>query len=189
SPPTHPQFARELQEQVGSIPGVVAVSAVSHLPIGGGNAGRSFVIEGQPDPGTENQPNAGYSVICPDYFRTMGIKLIGGREFTERDSTSAPGVIVINEAMAKRYWPNENPIGKRIKLGRFNSTVPWLAIVGIAQDVKHNGLDRQPRPAFYRPYNQAAWPVMTIVVRTVSGTSAFITPIKQALARIEPDRA
>jgi putative ABC transport system permease protein len=188
-PPGHPQFAHDLQEHVGSIPGVVSVSAVSHLPIGGGNAGRGFVIEGNPDPGAENQPGAGYSVICPNYFQTMGIKLIRGREFTEKDSQNAPGVIVINEAMAKRYWPAEDPVGKRIKIGLFNTDAPWLTIVGIAQDVKHGGLDRQSRPMFFRPYSQAAWPMMTVVVRTASNPGAFINPIKQALARIEPDRA
>ncbi len=189
SPPAHPQFAHELQAQVGSIPGVIAVSAVSHLPIGGGQAGRGFVIEGRPDPGSENQPGAGYSVICPNYFQTMGIKLVSGREFTEQDTQNAPGVIVLNEALAKRYWPNENPIGKRIKIGYFDSDAPWLTIVGITQDVKQGGLDRQSRAEFFRPYNQAAWPVMTIVVRTVSGTAAFINPVKQALLRVEPDRA
>lgn len=189
SPPVHPQFAHNLQEQVGSIPGVVAVSAVSHLPIGGGQAGRGFVIEGQPDPGAENQPGAGYSVICPNYFRTMGIKLVGGREFTEQDTPNAPGVIVVNEALVKRYWPNENPIGKRIKIGNFDSASPWLTIVGITQDVRQGGLDRQPRREFFRPYNQAAWPVMTIVVRTAGSPAALLSPIKQALNRIEPDRA
>ena len=188
SPPAHPQFARELQAQVGSIPGVVSVSAVSHLPIGGGQAGRGFVIEGRPDPGTENQPNAGYSVICPNYFQTMGIRLISGREFTERDTPNAPGVIVINEALAKRYWPDENPIGKRIKIGYFDSNSPWLTIVGLVQDVKQGGLDRQSRREFFRPYNQAAWPVMTIVVRTAANSAGLINPIKQALARIEPER-
>jgi predicted permease len=187
-PPTHPQFAHDLQEQVGSIPGVVAVSAVSHLPIGGGRASRGFVIEGQPDPGSENQPGASYNIICPNYFHTMGIKLISGREFTEQDSLNAPGVIVINEALARRYWPNENPIGRRIKIGYFDSTEPWLTIVGITQDVKQGGLDQQSRPEFFRPYSQAAWPVMTIVVRTAASPKAFINPIKQALARIEPDR-
>jgi putative ABC transport system permease protein len=188
-PPGHPQFAHDLQEHVGSIPGVVSVSAVSHLPIGGGNAGRGFVIEGKPDPGSGNLPNAGYSVICPNYFRTMGIKLVSGREFTEQDSQNAPGVIVINEAMARRYLPNEDPLGKRIKIGGFNSDNPWLTIVGISQDVKQGGLDRQSRREFFRPYSQAAWPVMTVVVRTASNPGAFINPIKQALARIEPDRA
>jgi putative ABC transport system permease protein len=188
-PPGHPQFAHDLQEHVGSIPGVVSVSAISHLPIGGGGAGRGFVIEGKPDPGSENQPGGGYSVICPNYFRTMGIKLISGREFVEQDSQNAPGVIVINEAMARQFWPNEDPLGKRIKLGFSNSDNPWLTIVGIAQDVKQGNLDRLPFPAFFRPYSQAAWPTMTLVVRTASSPGAFINPIKQALARFEPDRA
>jgi predicted permease len=187
-PPTHPQFARELQAQVGSIPGVVAVSAISQLPIGGGMAGRGFVIEGRPDPGTENQPGASYSIICPNYFRTMEIPMVSGREFTEQDSQNAPGVIVINEAMAKRFWPDEDPIGKRIKIGRFDGNAPWLTIVGIHRDVRQGGLDREVRPQFFRPYNQAAWPVMAIVVRTTTSPTSFINPIKQALARIEPER-
>ena len=188
-PPGHPQFAHNLQEYVGSIPGVISVSAVSHTPVGGGNAGRGFVIEGRPDPGSENQLGAKYTIACPNYFQTMGIKQIGGREFTEQDSLSAPGVIVINEAMAKRYWPNEDPLGKRIKIGFFNSDAPWLTVVGVTQDVKQGGLDEKTRPEFFRPYNQAAWPVMTVVVRTASSPGAFINPIKQALARFEPDRA
>jgi predicted permease len=188
-PPTHPQFAHDLQQHVGGIPGVVAVSAVSALPIGGGRAGRGFVIEGQPDPGTENQPGANYTIICPNYFQTMGIKLISGREFSEQDSQTAPGVIVINEALAKRYWPSEDPVGKRIKIGALTSDNPWLTIVGITQDVKQGGLDQQPRRELFRPYSQAAWPVMTVVVRTASSPGAFINPIKQALARVEPERA
>jgi putative ABC transport system permease protein len=189
SPPAHPQFAHDLQEQVGSIPGVVAVSAISQLPIGGGMAGRSFVIEGRPDPGRENQPGASYSVICPDYFKTMGIRLLSGREFTEQDSQNAPGVIIINETMARRYWPDEDPIGKRIKIGYYESDGPWLTVVGLHQDVRQGGLDRPARAQFFRPYNQAAWPVMTVVVRTVSSPGGFINPVKQALARVEPDRA
>jgi predicted permease len=188
-PPGHPEFPRNLQQFVGSIPGVISVSAVSHAPIGGGNAGRGMVIEGRPDPGSENQPGGKYTIACPNYFQTMGIKVISGREFTEEDSLNAPGVTVINEAMAKRFWPNEDPIGKRIKIGLFNSDAPWLTIVGVTADVKQGGLDRQPRPEFFRPYNQAAWPVMTVIVRTASSPRAFITPIKQALAKFEPDRA
>jgi putative ABC transport system permease protein len=187
-PPVHPQFPHELREQVGSIPGVIAVSGISQLPIGGGMAGRGFVIDGRPDPGRDNQPGASYSIIFPDYFRTMGIRLISGREFTEQDSLNAPGVIIINETLAKRYWPDENPIGSRIKVGYFDSNGPWLTIVGVHQDVKQRGLDQPVSPQFFRPYNQAAWPVMTIVVRTSTNPTTYITPIKQALARIEPDR-
>jgi putative ABC transport system permease protein len=91
--------------------------------------------------------------------------------------------------MAKRYWPNEDPVGKRIKIGAFNADAPWLTVVGVAQDVKQRGLDQRTRPEFFRPYNQAAWPVMTVVVRTASSPGALVNPIKQALARVEPERA
>ena len=188
-PPAHPQFARELRAQVGSVPGVLAVSAVSQLPIGGGMAGRGFVIEGRPDPGRESQPGASYSVICPDYFRTMGIPLLGGREFTEQDAQDAPGVVIINETLARRYWPDEDPLGQRIKIGYYDSAGPWLTIVGVHRDVRQAGLDRPARPQFFRPYSQAAWPLMTIVVRTAANPGAFVQPIKQALARVEPERA
>jgi putative ABC transport system permease protein len=188
-PPGRPEFARNLREYVGGVPGVISVSAVSHTPVGGGNAGRGFTIEGRPDPGSENQPGGKYTISCPDYFQTMRIKLIGGREFTDRDSLDAPGVVVINEAMARRYWPHEDPLGKRIKIGPFNSNDPWLTIVGIAQDVKQGGLDQQTRPEFFRPYNQAAWPVMTVVVRTASNPHALVEPVKRAIARFEPERA
>ena len=188
-PPSHPQFARELQAQVGGIPGVSGVSAVSQLPIGGGMAGRGFVIEGRPDPGRESQPSASYSVICPDYFRTMGIPLVSGREFTLQDSPDAPGVIILNETLARRYWPDEDPLGQRIKIGYFDSEGPWLTIVGVHRDVRQAGLDRPVRPQFFRPYSQAAWPLMTIVVRTATNPGAYIQPVKQALARVEPERA
>lgn len=188
-PPGHPEFPRQLQQHVGSIPGVVSVSAVSHMPVSGGMAGRSFAIEGQPDPGRDNQPGAKYNIICPNYFQTMGIKQLSGREFTEQDSLTAPGVVVVNETLAKRFFPNDDPVGKRLKIGMFNSDAPWLTIVGVTADVKQRGLDQPTRPEFFRPYNQAAWPVMTVVVRTNSNPGAFITPVKQALARFEPERA
>ena len=192
SPPLHPQFARELQTHVGSLPGVTAVSAVSHLPIGGGMAGRSFTIEGRPTPSDDDTPGGAYSVICPDYFRTMGIRLLRGREFTLQDSTTAPGVVILNEAIAKQFWPNEDPLGQRIKLRGVGDDNPLLTVVGIAQDVKKGGLDQEVPQEFYRPYSQAAWPAMTIVVRTSGAPMApmaMLPAIKQALARVEPERA
>jgi putative ABC transport system permease protein len=184
SPPSHPRFAAELQERVGSLPGVVSVSAVSHLPLGGGQAGRGFVIEGRPDPGPEDQPGAGYSVVCPDYFKTMGIDLVSGREFTLKDTPDSPGVIVINEAMARRYWPDEDPLGKRIKI---DAKGEWQTIVGVARDVRRR-LETPAQPEFFRPYNQAAWPVMTIVVRTAAPPLSLANAVKTALAEVEPER-
>ena len=121
-PPGHPRFCQELQEHVGTLPGVVSVSSVAHLPLSGGGAGRGLTIEGQPDPGSEKQPGAGYSVVCPHFLRTMRIPLVAGREFGDEDTLGAPGVILVNESFARRFWPGQEAVGKRVKLGRFDST-------------------------------------------------------------------
>ncbi|MGH9864380.1 MAG: ABC transporter permease, partial [Candidatus Acidiferrales bacterium] len=186
-PPVDEHFCEELTQHIGAIPGVVSVSSVSHLPLSGGSAGRGFTIEGAPDPGPKNHPGGGYGVVCPNFFRTMGIPIVEGREFTDADTVSARGVIVINQAMAKRYWPKSDPVGQRIKIGRVNSDAPWLTIAGVVGDFRHDGLDEKPRPFFYRPFTQAGWPVMTIAVRTASAPAAFEKPVKEALAQASAD--
>ena len=95
----------------------------------------------------------------------MGIPLLEGREFNHQDSLSSPGVIVINETMARRFWPKENPIGGAIRLGDPNG--PRLTIIGVVGDVHYLGLDAPVRPQFFRPYTQAGWPVMNVVLRTL----------------------
>lgn len=183
-PPGLPRFCQDLDEHVGAIPGVLSVSAVAHLPLDG-NAGRGFQIEGRPlaDPG--HMPGANYTVACPNYFRTMGIPILKGREFTPQDTVSAPGVIVINETMAHEFWPKEDPVGRAIRLG--GSDGPRLTVVGVVGDVRHRGLDAPMHPQFFRPYPQAGWPVMNIVVRSVSTPALYATPVKKALASVLPD--
>ncbi|MGA7752477.1 MAG: ABC transporter permease [Candidatus Sulfotelmatobacter sp.] len=181
-PPGHPLFCRDLDEHVSAIPGVVAVAAVAHLPMRG-NAGRGFDIEGRPDPGPENQPGASYTVACPNYFHALGVPLLEGREFTHQDGLGAPGVIIINQSMAKKYWPNEDPLGRVIKQGGAR-----LTIVGVVADVHHTGLDEDTNPQFFRPYPQAGWPVMSVVVRTTGAPASYIPAIKKALAEVEPER-
>ncbi len=184
-PPTHEGFCQNLAEQVGSLPGVVSVSGVAHLPLSGGGAGRAYFIEGRPDPGPENVPGAGYSVVCPAYLRTMGIPLLAGREFTQTDRVGAPQVILVNQAMARRDWPGETALGKRIQLG---TEGPWLTVVGVFGNVRHYGLDTEAEPFFLRPYPQAGWPVIQVVVRTAADPAGFVAPVVQALRVVEPGR-
>ncbi len=184
-PPGLPRFCQDLEEQVAAIPGVVSVGAVAHLPFRG-NASRSFQIEGRPPADPARMPGASYSVACPNYFRTMGIPILKGREFTRQDTVSAPGAIVINEAMARANWPNEDPLGKAIRLSGSNG--PRLTVVGVAGDVHFRGLDAPSRPQFFRPYQQAGWPEMNIVVRTSNAPATFETAVKKALAIVMPDR-
>jgi putative ABC transport system permease protein len=183
-PPGLPRFCRDLTEHVGAIPGVLSVGAVSHLPFEG-SAGRGFQIEGRPPADPEHVPGASYSVACPSYFRSMGIP-IQGREFTDRDTLDSSGVIVINQAMAREFWPKENPIGKAIRFG--GSDGPRLTIVGIAGDVHYQGLDAPVTSQFMRPYTQAGWPIMNIVVRARYAPAAFTSPIKKAMKTFLPDR-
>jgi putative ABC transport system permease protein len=187
-PPGHLRFCDDLNERVGGVPGVSSVSAIAHLPLGGGGAGRGLAIEGRPDPGPQRQPGAGYSVACPDILQTLGIRLMAGREFTARDTVDAPAITLVNEAMAKRFWPDESAVGKRFKIGQFGSDAPWLTIVGVFRNVRHSGLDNEAGPSFLRPYSQAGWPSMGVVAKTASAPAAFVTPIKRALAAIEPNQ-
>ena len=184
-PPDHPLFCRDMDARVSAIPGVVAVGAVAHLPFRG-DAGRGFLVEGRPDPGPANQPGAQYTVACPNYFRALGVPLLEGREFTHLDSLGAPGVIIINETMAHKYWPNEDPLGKAIRLG--NAAGQRLTIVGVVGDVHQTGLDDPVRPQFFRPYSQAGWPVIRVVVRTTGVPASYTPVLKKALAEVEPER-
>jgi putative ABC transport system permease protein len=184
-PPGLPRFCQDLKEHAGAVPGVLSVSAIGHLPFQG-NAGRGFQIEGRPAADPANMPGANYSVACPGYLRTMGIPILKGREFTRQDTLSAPGVIVINETMARLNWPKENAVGKAIRLG--GSDGPRLTVVGVFGDVHHTGLDAPMRAQFFRPYMQAGWPVMNVVVRTINAPAGFTTPVKKALAEVLPDR-
>ncbi|HXT85662.1 MAG TPA: ABC transporter permease [Verrucomicrobiae bacterium] len=183
-PPADEQFCRQLTEHLGAIPGVLSVGAVAHLPLSGSNAGRGFTIEGRPNPGLNNRAGGNYSVACPNFFRTMGIPLVEGREFTDADTVNSAGVIVINQAMEHRYWPKGGALGAHIKLGEFNDDAPWLTVVGIVANFRHDGLDTQPRPHFYRPFTQAGWPFMTVVMRTTTAPASFEQAARRALAQM-----
>lgn len=175
----------DLSRETALVPGVVSTSAVSHIPLSGANAGRSFVLEGAPDPGPANLPSASYGVACPGYFQTLGIPLLAGRDFSAADRPGAPMVMVINEAMAERWFPGANPVGRRIKLGRFETDGPWVTIIGVVGNVRHGGLAQPAKPYFYAPYAQAAWPGMTVMIRTSAPLEGF-APLRQALRRAAP---
>lgn len=184
-PPGLPRFCQDLEDHVGAVPGVLSVGAVGHLAFRG-NATRGFQIEGRAPADPEHMPGANYSVACPNYFRTMGIPILKGREFTPQDTLNAPAVIVINETMAHAFWPKEDPIGRAIRLG--GSDGPRLTIVGVVGDVHQTGLDSAVRRQFMRPYTQAGWPIMSVVVRTINAPAAFTAPVKKALAAALPDQ-
>ena len=184
--PERTSFCADVQREVAALPGVRSVGAISHLPLSGANAGRGLSIEGRPVPPPDQGVSANYRLTCPGYFKTLGIPLLRGRDFTDADTLVSPGVVIINEEMVRRYFEGQDPLGQRIKLGSAGSTNPWMTIVGVAKDVRHFGLDNPIRREIFRPYSQAVWPSMTIAVKATLEPLTLAGPVKAALARIDP---
>jgi putative ABC transport system permease protein len=179
-------FYRRLHEEVAAIPSVTASAVATTLPMTGSDIGMGFVPDGRVvDPNVRT--SASFFGVSPDYFTTLGIKIVRGRAFTERDDEQAPPVVVINETMAAKYWPGEDPIGKRVKLS-YNNSGP-REIVGIAGDVKQTNLTDAVSPQMYTPFVQAPWPFLTAVARTTASPEAAAGSMRQALAHLDPEQA
>ena len=169
---------RQLTERLTALPGVESASAINHLPLAGDRWGRALAIEGRPLPQPGQGIEVAFRVSRPDYLQTMGIPLRAGRDFTERDGPDAPGVIIINETLARRHWPDEDPIGQRVTLDDprdATEPVNWLTVVGIVKDVKQESWVDEPSSEIYVPFQQSGgffrstarhYASMTIVVRT-----------------------
>ena len=147
-------------------PGVESAALVNYLPLGGGNTSDSYLVEGEaePPPGRENE--ARYRVATPDYFQTMRIPIVRGRGFTERDSADAPPVMIVNETMARKHWPGQDAVGKRVRFYGVpeRPTPPWIEIVGVVEDVTHE-LNLPVTPEFYLSHAQDSWNAMALVAR------------------------
>jgi putative ABC transport system permease protein len=177
---------QQIIEKVKALPGVESAGAVSDLPLGGGEEIDQFTVEGSPDPGNYNDtPLADYRFIDEGYFSTLKIPLVEGRQFSERDIASAPPVVIISEGLARRFFAGEQPVGKRLKSGDFESRAAWATIVGVAKDVKHSTLEQETRPQLYFPYRQKLWGMLTIVARSDSDMSAAM---RNAVWEVDKDQ-
>jgi putative ABC transport system permease protein len=178
-------YFRQLSQQLGSLPGVKNVSAVSALPISGGDSNGNVTVEGRVFPPGETQA-ASFRRILPNYFSTMGIPLLRGREFDERDTGQDPKVVIINETMARRFWPDEDPIGKRIKIGPPENE-PWLTVVGVVGDVRNIGLNFEPNLSTYEPHAQRSWNTMNLVIRTVVDPLSLSEAVRKVIRDTDKD--
>jgi putative ABC transport system permease protein len=182
------QTIQLLLERVKSHPGVVNAAAISNLPLGGSNWGMSYSVEGFPSQEEGQLPVANHRVVTPGYFETMGISLLRGRLFTEQDGGSGNlPVAIINQTMARRWWGQEDPIGKRWKYGQGSGPDPWITVVGVVSDVKHYGLDKEVREGVYVPHLQYPVGDLVLTVRTSSHSIPLIAAIKEEVWRIDPD--
>ncbi len=179
-------FVTQLLERVKSLPGVHSAGTISSLPLGLNNTDMSFVIEGRPQPPENQEPVAWYSSVSSGYFSTMGMRLLQGREFTERDNAESPKVVIINETMLRRYFQNENPIGKRVGYGRPDG---WREIIGVLGDVKHFGLNQDARPAMFLPNNQSPARGLFLVVRSGSDQLNLAASVRREVSALDKNLA
>ncbi len=179
-------FYSQLLERVRALPGVRSAAAISTLPLSGSNTDADFVIEGRPAPQPGQQPVAWVSSVSHDYFRAIGMRLVAGREFDERDNENAPRVVIISEATARRYFPNEDPIGKRIGNGRPDG---WREIVGVTADVKHFGLNQDARASMFFPHRQQPSRQMFIVARAAADPLSLSSALRTAVAAMDKNLA
>jgi predicted permease len=179
------RFYRDSTSRLGALPGVRGVSAVSSLPISGGDGVGDIHIEGQPF-AEGHAPAASFRSTLPNYFRVMGIPLVRGREFDERDDATHPNVTIINESMARRFWPDGDAIGARIQIGPVNTPERARTVIGVVKDVRQEGLDRDAHFSVYDPLPQSPWGTVSFAVRAEGDPRSIMASVRAELHAMEP---
>ncbi|HKS96176.1 MAG TPA: FtsX-like permease family protein, partial [Terriglobia bacterium] len=181
-------FYKQVLERIRALPGVTSASVVRPLPLTGDGWQTDFYLEGRPVPPPGQMPNSDFHMIDPDYLRVMGIPLIKGRAFTAADDDKALPVVLINATMAQRYWPGEDPVGKRIHLRGMGPEGHWATVVGIVGDTKQYGLERKSKTEFYLPYLQRSVNSMELVVRTATDPLGLVNAVRSSVEAVDSDQ-
>jgi len=180
-------FLDQLMPRLNALPGVRAAGVTSVLPFGGGWSTASFAIEGLTVPPGQNGPWGDVRVVSPKFFDAMRIPLKRGRAFTDQDNQGSPRVTVIDEQFVKKYFPNTNPIGKRITFGsrQGSNDSTWITIVGVVGHAAHEGLDAEPRLQYYFPASQQGGRFMSVVIRTTGNPTAILPAAREAVHGVD----
>ncbi len=180
------QYFAGAVERLRALPGVQSAAAASQIPLAGNMDQYGFHAEGKIHANPEEDPSAERYSITPGFLETMHIPLLRGRDISAADTANAPQVLLIGETTARRMWPGEDPIGKRVKLGGVDQ--PWWAVVGVTGDVHHVGLDAVPNMQMYIPHQQWPFPdnLMIFVIRTAGSPAAISSAAQQAIHSLDP---
>jgi len=180
-------FFQQLLERVRSVPGVQSAGAVSDLPLSGDSWGRSLTVEGRPVVAVGEAPMINHCVITPNYFGAMGIPILSGRDFSETDTKESPKVTIIDERLAREYWPDGDSLGKRIRFGPPESNEPWHTIVGVVREVRHARLDASTRKSVYLTFPQNPIGGMSLAIKTEGRPENLIAAVRNQVKQLDPD--
>ena len=183
-------FLQQVIERTKALPGVEAIGATNQLPLGNRELRNTFRIENRPPPAPGQRLAARNEIVSDNYFRAMNIPVLRGRAFTDADAKDAPQVIIINDTLARRYFPNEDALGKRILIeDENNDPLPPREIVGVVGSVRHNGLDEKEYPEYYEPFLQTPDPQVVLVVRSIGADPASLAPsVRGVVKEIDKDQ-
>jgi predicted permease len=179
-------FFQQLLQRLEALPGVEAAGAASDVPFLGRDSYENVFIEGRPVQSSADAPQAGGQVVSPHYFSAMGVPVRRGRVLSDDDVAGRPMALVINETMAKRFWPGEDALGKHVSAAGPNG--PWMTVVGVVGDVRYRGLNTEPRPEMYVSYQQLAVDSMTLVLRTKTDPATLGTALRNEVWALDKDQ-
>ncbi|MDX6484325.1 MAG: hypothetical protein QOE95_2096, partial [Gaiellaceae bacterium] len=181
-------FDRQLLEEVRGLAGVRSAATITTLPMSGWNQSGSFRIEGRQVAPNESSPHGDRWMASEDYFQTMSIPLVKGRYFDARDTADAPGVAIVSEALARKYWPDEDPVGKRITFEGGAQQPRWREVVGVVGHVRNEGLEGESRGQYYVPYAQRPNSADLFLVVRADGDPAALAPaVRARIASVDKD--
>jgi putative ABC transport system permease protein len=175
-----------LPDRAAALSGVRSAGAVTTLPLDGLGIGSHFAVEGRPTPPPEQRPVALWRSVTPAYFRTVGIPLLAGRELADSDRAASPLVAIVNQTLARRFWPNASPLGGRLVLELNANKI--VEIVGVVGDTKPDRIDAEDRPTIYSPYPQAPFATMTLAVSTSAPPLSLAPALLKAVRQLDPDQ-
>jgi putative ABC transport system permease protein len=179
------KFSAELLARVKNVPGVAAAALSTALPLSQVESAMSFRVDGRPGPPPGSEPIANWRSVSPDYFRALGTPLLSGRAFTERDVKDAPGVVIVNESMARSAFPGGDALGQRLIVGMDSKP---REIIGVVGDVRHSALKEEPKPELYVPYLQAPKGAFTLAVRTTVEPESLTASVTNAVQSVDKDQ-
>jgi putative ABC transport system permease protein len=186
APPRRIAFLHALLPRLAALPGVRAVGVCNGLPLTGLGAGVMFTVDGRPAPSPDQRPMALARSITPDYFRTMGIRLVAGRSFADADTAQSPPVAIDDQALARRFWPGANPLGGRLSL---DSIPPQVAeVVGVVESVKPEAVQGEDWPTVYSPFDQAPTPVTNLAISVGGDPLALAAGVRGAVRQLDPEQ-
>jgi putative ABC transport system permease protein len=186
-PPARVRFYEQALQQLEAVPRIKSAAVVTRVPFGDGGLTDDFTVEGKPTKPGELH-SAHFESISSNYFRLMNIPLLRGREFTDQDAADSTPAAVISENLARRYWPGENPLGKKLKRGLEDSKNPWATVVGVVGEIKYDPWDRADFPVLYLPFRQAPHSYSYVTIRTEGDPTSFIAAVRSRIASVDPDQ-